>query len=420
MRVLLLSQFHAPVIGGEERHVTSLGEALAERGHEVAVATQRHPRRPDDHVEGGVAIHGLRGTMQRSAALFSDDERRHAPPFPDPELTLNLARLVREFRPDVVHAHNWLLHSYLPLRQFNDAAFVVTLHDYGLVCARKTLMRGPEPCPGPSPMRCFPCASQHYGKAVGSLTYAANTVSSRIERRLADRFIAVSRAVAEKCGLPGGRTPYEILPTFIPDAVGDLDPSPDPRVALLPDDGYLLYVGDLNRNKGVSVLLKAYASLGDAPPLVMIGRRCADMPDELPPNVTVFESWPHAAVMHAWSRCLFGIAPSVWPEACGTIVMEAHAVGRPMIASDIGGLSDLVDPGKTGLLVPAGDDVALADAMSTMIQDPTRRETMALACRARAELFMAKTIVPRIERIYDELVPRPTPRAECQLSPVGT
>jgi glycosyltransferase involved in cell wall biosynthesis len=179
-------------------------------------------------------------------------------------------------------------------------------------------------------------------------------------------------------------------------------------------------VGDLNRNKGVEVLLKAYAALSDAPPLVMIGRRCADMPTQLPPNVTVFESWPHAAVMHAWSRCLFGIAPSVWPEACGTIVMEAHAVGRPMIASDIGGLSDLVDPGRTGLLVPAGDAGALSQAMDTLIRDPVLREGMAGASRARAELFMAKTIVPRIERIYEDLLPRPAPGREAALSPVRT
>jgi glycosyltransferase involved in cell wall biosynthesis len=212
MRVLLMSQFHAPVIGGEERHVTSLGEALAARGHEVAVATQRHPRRADVVVEGGATVHGLRGTMQRGARLFSDDERRHAPPFPDPELALNLARLVREFRPDVVHAHNWILHSYLPIRPFVRAPFVVSLHDYGLVCARKTLMRGSEPCPGPSPRRCLPCASEHYGKAVGCVTYAGNAISARFERRAADRFIAVSRAVAEKCGLPGGSTPYDILP----------------------------------------------------------------------------------------------------------------------------------------------------------------------------------------------------------------
>jgi len=239
------------------------------------------------------------------------------------------------------------------------------------------------------------------------VTYAADAVSSRFERRAADRFIAVSRAVAERCGLPGGRTPYDILPTFIPDAVADLDPVPDDRLAALPPDGYLLYVGDLNRNKGVSVLLEAYAALADAPPLVMIGRRCPDMPETLPPNVTVFESWPHAAVMHAWSRCLFGIAPSVWPEACGTIVMEAHAVGRPMIASDTGGLSDLVAPGETGLLVPPGDAPALAEAMATLLRDGPRREAMAAAARTRAERFMAKSVVPRIEAIYAEVAPRP-------------
>ncbi len=407
MRVLLLSQFHAPVIGGEERHVISLSESLASRGYKVSVATLSHPERPAVTVSNGVTVRSLRGTMQRSAALFSDNERRHAPPFPDPELTAQLAGIVRDTKPDVVHAHNWMLHSFLPLKRFSRAGLVVSLHDYGLVCARKTMMRnGTEICPGPSLRHCLPCAAQHYGAVVGGVTAAANWVSSLYERRVADRFIAVSNAVATRCGLPGGRVPYEVLPTFIPDDVGTLETAPDPRVDALPPDGYLLFVGDLNRNKGAHVLLKAYAALNDAPPLVMIGRRCADMPDALPPNVHVFESWPHASVMRAWSKCLFGIAPSVWPEACGTIVMEAHAVGRPMIASAIGGLSDLVAPGETGLLVPPGDVEALANAMRELIANPALRERMAVASRPRAERFMAKTVVPRIERIYDEVVSR--------------
>ena len=306
----------------------SLSESLASRGYDVSVATLGHPRRPEVTVERGVTVRSLHGTMQRSAGLFSDNERRHAPPFPDPELTMQLASIVKDTKPDIVHAHNWLLHSSLPLKRFSRAGLVVCLHDYGLVCARKTMMRnGAEICPGPSVRHCFPCAAKHYGAAVGSVTTAANWVSSLYERRVADRFIAVSNAVATSCGLPGGRAPYDVLPTFIPDEVGTLETAPDALVEALPPDGYSLFVGDLNRNKGAHVLLQAYAALTNAPPLVMIGRRCPDMPDDLPLNVHVFESWPHASIMRAWSKCLFGVAPSVWPEACGTIVMEAHAVG---------------------------------------------------------------------------------------------
>jgi glycosyltransferase involved in cell wall biosynthesis len=361
-------------------------------------------------------VYDLPGTLQRFGSLYSEAERRHAPPFPDPELTWNLDRVVRAFRPDVVHAHNWLLRSYLPLRAIHRTPLVITLHSYAGLCAKSVLLRGGEVCPGPSPSRCLPCASTHFGLAKGVVTYAANALAGPFERWSADHLIAVSRAVAERYGLPAGRVPYDVLPTLIPDDAGTLAPAEDPRLAALPPDGYLLFVGDLTRYKGVEVLLAAYAALNAPPPLVMIGRRCPDMPSELPPGVHVFESWPHAAVMHAWSRCLFGIAPSVLAEPCGTIVMEAHAVGKPMVVSGHGGLADLVADGETGLHVPPGDAMALAGAMSALLDSADRRAAMGAAAKVRSEIFMAKTITPRIEAIYEAVTARGRADAPCLTS----
>lgn len=138
MRILLLSQFYPPVIGGEERHVRNLGRALAQSGHAVSVGTSALSGSPDTELDGAVRVHRLRGTLQRWSGLYRDSERRHAPPFPDPELMRALRRLVSEERPDIVHAHNWIYASFLPLKAFGDARLVVTLHDYGLVCAKKT------------------------------------------------------------------------------------------------------------------------------------------------------------------------------------------------------------------------------------------------------------------------------------------
>jgi glycosyltransferase involved in cell wall biosynthesis len=414
MRILLLSQFYPPVIGGEERHVITLSKALAQRGHEVSVVSLPHPERPDVVVDQGVTIKSISGSMQRCAGLFSEAERPHAAPFPDPELAYRIGNLVAEMKPDVVHGHNWMSRAFLPSKRRSEAGFVVTLHDYSLSCARKNLMHQGSPCTGPGLAKCIACASDHYGPVVGSVTCLGNWASGQIERRTVDRYIAVSSAVAAGCKLEQSGTPYDILPTFISDDVGNLSATRDGRLDLLPADCFLLFVGDLNRGKGIDVLLKAYALLSNAPPLVLIGRVCPDTPRELPDNVFMFESWPHAAIMHAWRRCLFGIAPSVWPEACGTIVMEGNAVGKAMIASAIGGLCDLVIDGKTGILVPPADSQALAGAMRSLIENPERRETMAAAGLQHVERFMAKSIVPKIERIYREVSNRSAERKrEC-------
>ena len=116
MRILLLSQFYPPVIGGEERHVRNLALALAARGHQVSVATQAGREASGMTMDGAVRVWRIRGTAQRAGALFSQADRPFAPPFPDPELMLGLRRVIASENPDIVHAHNWLLHSYLPLR----------------------------------------------------------------------------------------------------------------------------------------------------------------------------------------------------------------------------------------------------------------------------------------------------------------
>jgi glycosyltransferase involved in cell wall biosynthesis len=403
MRVLMLSQFYPPVIGGEERHVLSLSEGLVKRGHQVAVAAMPHRDRADVEAINGVSVHSMRGTFQRAPALFSESERPHAPPFPDPELTFKLNRLVGAFKPDIVHGHNWLIHSYLPTRLWRRVGLVSTLHDFSLTCPIKTLMRGGAHCEGPKASRCLPCAGNHFGLTMGKVTAAAHFAFKGLHRKGVDRFIAVSRAVAEKSGIVDGPIAHHVLPTFIPDDVGKLSAELDPRLDQLPGDGFLLFVGELNRNKGVHILLDAYSKLQSAPPLVLIGRRCPDTPENLPRNVFLFESWPHSAVMHAWSRCLFGLAPSTWVEPCGTIVMEANAMGKTMIASNHGGLAELVDHERTGLLTPPNDATALAAAMQSLIADQGRRDALAQGARAKADSFMAKSIIPRIESIYRDV-----------------
>jgi glycosyltransferase involved in cell wall biosynthesis len=404
MRILLLSQFYPPVIGGEERHVRNLGAALAQRGHDVSVGTLMHPGSPETEMDGKVRVHRLRGTLLRLSGLHTDSERRHAPPFPDPELALALQRLVAQERPDIVHAHNWIYASFLPVKVLSGARLVVTLHDYGLVCAKKNFMHlSTHLCSGPALAKCLPCAARHYGAVKAAATTLGNRASTFAARRMVDRFIPVSHAVARHTGLDRGGTPYEVIPNFVPDDVGSLSPE-DPCLRDLPVDGFILFVGDMMRLKGVDVLLKAYAGLERAPPLVLIGRRAADTPTDFPPNVHVVGTWPHSAIMHAWRRSLFGVLPSVGPEACATVIMEAMASGKAVVATDIGGMPDLVDPGATGLLVPSGDAQALAQAMQGLLDDRALLARLGATSLARVGRLKAGAVVARIEQVYRDVL----------------
>jgi glycosyltransferase involved in cell wall biosynthesis len=209
----------------------------------------------------------------------------------------------------------------------------------------------------------------------------------------------VSHAVARYTGLARGSAPYDVIPNFVPDDVVALGPE-DPCLRELPGDRFILFVGDMMRLKGIDVLLKAYGRLERAPPLVLIGRRVADTPTEFPPNVHVFSAWPHSAIMHAWRRSLFGVLPSVGPEACATVVIEAMASGKAVVASDIGGMPDLVDHGETGLLVPPGDSQALAQAMQTLLQDRALLARLEATSLSRVGRLKAGAVVTRIDQVY--------------------
>ena len=428
MRILLLSQFYPPVIGGEERHVRNLAAALAARGHDVSVGTQRHPGSPDFETDGRVRVHRLPGTLQRLTGLHADAERPHVPPFPDPELTLALARLVEKEKPDVVHAHNWIYASFLPVKMRTGVPFVVSLHDYGLVCPKKNFMhRATELCAGPKMTRCLACATAHYGPVKAVVTTLANRATGLLARGMVDRFIPVSRAVARHNRLDRAdarrKGSYEVIPNFVPDDVGAPGPE-DACLSALPKGEFILFVGDMMRLKGIDVLLKAYAALDRAPPLVLIGRRTTSTPEVFPPNVHALGTWPHAAIMHAWRRSLFGVLPSTGPEACATVIVEAMASGKTVVASDIGGMPDLVDDGDTGLLVRPGDVQGLRWAMQRLLDDRGLLARLSDTALARVGRLQAGSVVPRIEQVYRDVVREaartaPTPSSRRRTSVPG-
>lgn len=413
MRILMLAQWYPPIIGGEELHVRNLAVELAARGHEVTVATLAQPGLADAETHDGVNVVRLRGSAQRIERLFADPNRQSTPPFPDPELIVGLARLARRVKPDVMHAHNWMVHSALPLRLTRPAPLLLSLHDFSLVCATKVLIRRGVNCSGPGPVKCLACAAHHYGVAKGAVTTVANAVGSVVERRAISGFIPVSRAVAEGNRLAG--LPYRVIPNFVRGQTAKADLDLQPYLEQLPPEPFLLFVGALGRLKGLHVLLDAYRLLHDAPPLVVIGypmRETDELLAELPPDVRVLGAWPSAAVEAAWDAALMGIAPSTCQEACPTVVIEAMRAGIPVVATRMGGIPDLVVDGETGLLVPPSDAHALANAIARLLANPGEADRFGHAGKQRSGLFNASAVVPRIEAAYREVIESGTLRAE--------
>ena len=394
----MLAQFYPPIRGGEEHMVRALSTALTRRGHHVAVATILHDGAPEFELDDGVRVYRLRSTSSRIARLYVDS-RRHAPPAPDPELVLGLRRVVERERPDVVHAHNWLVHSFLPLKRWADVPLVLSLHDYSLVCANKRLWRYDVPCTGPAPVKCLRCAANHYSSLKGPAIVLALAGSLGPESALVDLFLPVSDSVLRGNGLERHGLPYAVIPNFVEPRDPDAGAGRDGQ---LRDEGFLLFVGDLTTDKGVHVLLRAFAMLGPRPRLVLIGRG-DDALQRLgvPDDVEVLESLHHDGVLEAFRRCSIAVVPSILQEASGLVALEAMSMGKPVVASRTGGLNEIVVDGETGLLVPPGDEPALSAALDRLIGDGPLRERLGKAGQDRVrERYSADVVVPSFERMY--------------------
>ena len=222
MKILMVTDFYPPFLGGVEVLVSTLSRGLIGRGHEVVVANVGRARAPREETVDGVHVYRIRATSQRGQFLFSNEARPWAPPAPDPEAVAALRAITRHEQPDVVHGHDWLARSYLPLKRRGGPPLVMSLHYFTLSCPKKSLMRDGAPCDGPALGKCVACAGKHYGTVKGTTVTLAQRAGALAESRLVDLFVPVSAATAAGNGLDAKGLPYVVVPNLVPDAV---DPS---------------------------------------------------------------------------------------------------------------------------------------------------------------------------------------------------
>src|SRR5260370_37495565 len=108
--------------------------------------------------------------------------------------------------------------------------------------------------------------------------------------------------------------------------------------------------------------------------------------------------------MGAWSRCTIALTPSVWLDPCPTVAMEAMVMGKPVIATRSGGLSDIVVDGETGFRVPPGDPYELRKAIQCLSADPARRKHVGNMTKQTVVAFQPKAVVSRSEPVDQDLL----------------
>ena len=402
MEVLLVTDSYPPLVGGATFWSQQVARLMSARGHSMTVATTWQPKTESFEMDGSVAVHRLRDLTSRVPGISADPFRHNPPPFPDPEAMLRLRRLIKRLKPDLVHSYGWLTHSVAAALLGSDVPLLVSTQDYGNICALRTLYRnGEEICSGSAPAKCLQCASANYGTAKGAVAVGGIFGSRPLLRRRVTRVHSISRYVAgmiEQDLKP--RAPIEIVPNFGEDL--SAKPLDEAILAQLPRRPFILFVGALRRVKGIVELCQAYEQLDSPPPLVLAGPPAPDTPESFPAGVTVMHSVPLPTVMAMWERALFGVFPSKWPEPLGNVVYEAMSKGRAVIGTRPGGHEDMIEDGRSGLLVGAGDVAALREAMTRLIADPELRESLGRRAAERSRAFTEAAVLPELARLYEE------------------
>ncbi len=354
MRVLHVAKVAG--ISGAERHLLLLLPGLRERGFDVRLV-MLHEDEP-----------GARDFASQLEEAGVPVERLRLPRALDPRAFARLVRFVRHVRPAILHTH--LVHADF----------------HGLPAGR--LARVPV----------LVSTKHGFNPFRGNRAFAA---ADRAVARLADVHVAISAGLARYLAESErfDEADFEIVHYGI-----EPGPSPPP----LPGAPRLAIVGRLIPIKGHEVLLRALATVGgDLPEATLEIAGDGPLEQELRAGVVrlglddrVSFLGRVAPATPVFERAEIVVVPS-FGEGFGMVALEAMERGRPVIASAVGGLPEIVEAARTGLVVPAGDVQALAAAIGELAKDGGRAAAMGAAGRTRAlEEFSQSRCTDRIEALY--------------------
>jgi glycogen(starch) synthase len=388
MKILTVSWEYPPVvIGGLGRHVHHLSTALAAAGHEVVVLSRRpsgtdpstHPS--SDEVHEGVRV--IAAAQDPHEFTFADDMMAwtlamgHAMT----RAGLGIWSGAATWRPDVVHAHDWLVaHPAIALAQFYDVPMVSTIHATE--------------------------AGRHSGWVCGPLSRQVHAVESWLVRE-SDSLITCSASMRDEITELFGPGLAEV--TVIRNGI---DASRWPFAPRRPRTGppELLFVGRLEYEKGVHDLIAALPRIRRTHPGTTLtiageGTQYDWLLEEVRRHrvrkaTTFVGHLDHAELLAALHRADAAVLPSHY-EPFGLAALEAAAAGTPLVTSNIGGLGEAVINEETGMSFPPGDVVAIAEAVRAVLDDPTAAQRRARAARDRLTAdFDWNTVAEETAQVY--------------------
>jgi glycosyltransferase involved in cell wall biosynthesis len=345
--------------GGVEQNIAVTAKGLRLRGHQCFLAH-------GDSTGGDIGgYESLFDGASKCEELCAEKLGRAAHPF---------HAIVDKFTPDVLYLHKFSNVDFC-LPYLSELKIVRMIHDHDLCCPRrhKYFFHNGRICRNKAGWRCyldlaFLSRDSQLGRIPRFVSISKKLHEMRLNYRL-DRLLVGSRFMRD-----------ELLQNGFPkEKVHIVHPNVDMKYftpSNVPNEPVILYVGQLIKGKGVDLLLQALARLSVDFSALIIGvgnaeHHLKELANTLNLDGRVhFQGWvANESLPEFYSRARIVTVPCRWPEPFGMIGLEAMSHGRPVVAFDVGGISDWLEHEVTGLLVPEQDVDGLAKELTRLLGD---------------------------------------------------
>jgi len=404
MKVLLINKYFFSK-GGSETCFFDTARILSNNGHEVFFFSMQHPSNSPSTETEFFTSHidynnpgAWHKKFKSAARLVYSREARH-----------KLESLLRSKRPDIVHLHNihhQISPSILHTLKKHQLPIVMTLHDYKMICPAYTMFNQGKVCEKCRQQKFFFCVKDRCNNKSYARSFL-NYLEMVCHHKLLKIYDHVDLFISPSLFLQGKLAEFN-FPGRVLHLPNPVDPS-----LFAPSYSWrsesLLYAGRLTAEKGVLTLLQAIKGLkvncnicGEGPLKKELERFISQ---ENIPNVVMHGHIPKDALRSLMADTMFVVVPSVWRENFPYAVTEAFAAGKPVIASRIGGIPELVMEQKTGLTFPPGDAAELRNKILYLMSDPAKINYLGKKARIFVEQNLDQSkYYTRLLEIYNQAI----------------
>ena len=392
MRILLVNKFHY-LRGGSEKYYFELAQLLKSKGHTVGFFSMKH----EENITTGDAEYFVEeidlntgSKLKALDVIYSQENKRL------------MAKALEEFKPDIVHINNFqrqLSASIIDAIKEKNIPIVMTAHDLNPICPASIMLYNGEVCDD--------CITKGYAQCIKKKCVKGSTLKSTLgvmEKKYYDihkvfRKIdcIISPSEFNKNQLVNGKLKYnEIV------ALHNFVNESERNDYVLGD--YAFYLGRLSKEKGILNLIEAIGDIPDAKLLI-----AGDGPErerieayisehKLDGRITLLGYQNQDSIHKYITNSRFVVIPSICNENCPYSVLEAMEIGKPRVASRIGGIPELIADGENGYLYKADDINELKEKLTLLLDNDDKVNRFAQKSRELYESYYSP------DSYYNELI----------------